>query len=260
MPARSLPDCRIMKTTSPIPLTLALTAILSLAGTSPVPAALLTTQHVDIGVADEEGLFLHWHDEDNAAEYAPGEAAAYIHPTAAQLTMPSNSAYSFIGAAPGESIWVLPQTQDPNLLFLGVGAEEADGIFETWNPGDSRGANTSGAWIELSLVSVSGPGHFSVWQNDGFGSPIVYMSTFEGGVGSADKLFIGEGGHAHYNWGFTELGAYEVVFQARAFIGGEEVTSQGTFVFTSVPEPGSIFLGAATGFGALLMRRRRRRS
>jgi hypothetical protein len=124
----------------------------------------LTTQHVDIGLGEGTSLELHWHDEDNDEEYEPSEAFAYIDPTYALNLRPAGSQWDFLGVSSGENIYILPQNQNPNLLFLGVGAEEVDpGTWAAWNPGDSRGgANSSQVWLRLSLVSVSGPGHFSV--------------------------------------------------------------------------------------------------
>jgi hypothetical protein len=36
--------------------------------------------------------------------------------------------------------------------------------------------------------------------------------TLSGG----NQLHVLEGGHSHYNWGFSELGTYDVVFEVSA--------------------------------------------
>jgi len=242
----------------PASLLLLFTAALTLSTSAQVA---LTTEHADIGLAEAGGLGLHWHDEDNDAEYEPDEAYALIDPVAARLTRPSGSQWDFLGTAAGNDIWVLPQSQNPNLPFLGVGAEDADpGTFDFWNPGDSRGANTSARWLEFSLVNVSGPGQFSLWQTDGFGGAVVFMSTFST-PGEGNRLFVQEGGHAHYNWGFTAEGTYDITFQVRGFIGGDEVTQQDTFTFSTVaiPEPSTYAL-LGLGLGVVWLAARRRRT
>jgi len=235
---------------------------LLLAGTCSLQAQVaLTTEHVDIGLAEGPGLGIHWHDEDNDLEYEPDGAYAFIDPVLALNTRPAASQWNFLGGTVGGNIWILPQTQNPNLLYLGVGAEEADaGTFDLWNPGDARGANNSARWLELSLVSVSGPGAFSVWQTDQFGSPIAYISTAETLTGG-NRLFVQEGGHSHYNWGFTSLGTYDVTFQVRGFIGGDEVTQQDIFTFSTsvIPEPSTYAL-LGLGLAAIILLRRRNKN
>ncbi len=51
------------------------------------------------------------------------------------------------------AFYVLPQTENVNLVHLGLGTEElASGIF----------VNDS---VTLRLAAVSGPGHFSIWKD-----------------------------------------------------------------------------------------------
>lgn len=217
----------------------------------------LTTEHVDIGLAEGSGLGLHWHDEDNAVEYEPNQAVAYIDPVEALagFTIPSTAEWDFLGGAHGGNIWVLPQSSDPNVLFLGIGAEDTPGgVFDLWNPGDSRGANTSARWIELSLLSYTGPGDFSMWQASG-PTPTAFMSTATI-LAEGNRFYVEEGGHDHVNWGFTALGTYDLTFQVRSFIGTTEVTDTAVFQFTSVPEP-SIFAFLMISAVAFLARRRR---
>lgn len=220
--------------------------------------AVLTTEHVDIGIAFAAGVWdLHLHQDIPDIEYATDEALLFVAPEA-KTVMPANPDFSFIGAAPGDDIWILPQNLNPSLLFLGIAGEEIEnGVFT--GP------------VTLSLVSLNGPGNFSVWQTDTFGSPTLFMSTADG-ISGADSLPVPIGSHAHYNMGFTQTGIYEVTLQASGNLtGGGTTTSAPTTYFFGVetmsvsvaaPEAGTLALSGAGLFGlaGLTAARRRRRT
>ena len=231
-------------------------------GTSSVHAAtLLTTGHADIGLAEGPGLSLHWHDEDNAIEYEPEDAAAFVNPDHAAVTRPSGSQWDFIGTPGGGTYYQLPENQNPNLPFLGIGAEDADsGAFGSWNPNDSRGANSDAVWFGLRLVAVTYGGSaispvFSLWKDDGFGDPVVWMTSSDG-IGSADLAYAID--HEHMNFAFSDPGVYTITFEAfaRDTDGTTVLTSsQGDYVFV-VPEPASGALLLLAGTMSLARRRR----
>ena len=166
-------------------------------------------------------------DGDRAIDFA--DALLYVNP-AAQWNSPSiPSAFAFIGAVPNETFWILPQSYDPNVLYLGFASDKAMTPAElaalaAWNPGDPRNsANVNGKWIRVQLVDVRGPagGHFSVWQTDDFGSPVAYISTYDGGITSQDVYHDLAGSHSHMNWGFTKPGLYEIDIQVSTYIVGQ---------------------------------------
>lgn len=223
----------------------------------------LQTGHADIGLAYEDGAWdLHVHDETNDTEYEPGGALLFVGPDA-KTVQPAGSQWEFLGAGAGNDLWVLPQNQNPNLLFLGVGTEEVEpGAFASYLETDPR-VNATAAWVRLTLRDVRGPGEFSVFQTDAFGNPIVWMSTADNGITDDDSLFISVGSHAHYNWTFTGVGLYEIDVEASAFLddglGGLTPTSSGvvTYYFgvetegddppggsvtTILPPPGGLYL------------------
>ena len=164
-------------------------------------------------------------------------------PTARSRSAPQ---WSFLGTA-GSSVWVLPQVQDPGLLFLGFGTEELEsGIF----------VNNE---VTLSLQGVRAPGQFSVFENDMFGNPTVFMNSGDGITG-ADSIVLQAGGHRHMNWAFSTPGTYEVDFEAAGtLVDGNVFTASGpityTFSVAAVPEPGSASLLALGGLGLLFARR-----
>jgi surface-anchored protein len=165
---------------------------------------LLTNQHVDVGIAFEDGAWdLHVHDETNDAEYDPGDAVLFVAKEAL-TSVPDDPLYGFLGRA-GRPVWIAPQVQDDSLLFLGIGAEEIpDGLFL-----DDT--------VRLTLVRKRGPGHFALFDNDAFGTPRVVMNTRDG-VDDNDGYNAIAGSHAHFNWAFSQPGIYRLWFVATAIL------------------------------------------
>jgi hypothetical protein len=192
---------------SPIRVTALAAALFAL--TAPVGAQVaITDVHVDIGLEQPSGDWgVHIHDEDNDEEYAPDAAYFLADPAFAGVTRPAGAQWDFLGGIGGDTIYVLPQGQQAGLPFLGFSAEEVTpGTFDSYFNSDSR-VNASARWIGWRITAVSGPGDFSIWQSGQFGTPTVWVSTAQGGLTSADTVFIQEGGHAHFNWGSSPLDA-----------------------------------------------------
>jgi len=171
------------------------------------------------------------HDEELDRELDPA-STTFVVKAEAQTTRPAGSQFDFIGTDAGKSIWLLPQVQNPNLLFGGVAAEEIEsGTFLKALESDPR-INATGEFVRVRLVGFSGPGEASVWANDVFGKPIVFVRTSDG-VGAQgtplDAFFAAPGAHQDYNWGFTAPGEYNFVFQATAKLpDGTEIQSEET--------------------------------
>jgi surface-anchored protein len=220
-------------------------ALLSLGLVSPALAqTTIWDHHVDIGIDYTilGGWDLHIHDEDDMVEYDPADAILGVGPQA-QQPRPAGAQFDFIGAGAGDPVWILPQVQDPALNFLGLAAEELDpdDLFEDWDP-DGAGGVASARWFQFDLVSVNGPGDFSVWLN---GGPSVAFAT-SNGITSADRAFVLAGGHTDYNWAFTQPGTYEVSFTATGMLAGGTLSTSApatyTFLVAAAPEPASLAL------------------
>jgi surface-anchored protein len=189
----------------------------------------ISSGHVDLGIAYESGNWdLHVHQEiPTEAEFEPHEVILQVG-AGAQTSIPANPNFSFLGNS-GDPIWILPKSEDPELLFLGIGAEELD-------PADWTGN------ITLSLGAVNGPGQFSIWDTDLFGNPLVLMNSGDG-IDATDRLEVIPGSHAHFFYGFSAPGDYSVTFQALGIFDGLETASGPvTYQFSVVPEPGAIAL------------------
>lgn len=213
------------------------------AGASVRSATPLTTGHADVGIGYESGAFnLHVHDEVNDIEYSPADALLVVRSAALQRSPGGD--YRFLGPV-GTPVWVLPKVQNPDLLFLGIGAEELA-------PADWMGT------LQFSLKSVSGPGSFYLWNSDAFGRPEVLMDSADG-IGPGDRTSVIPGSHAHLNWGFSEPGSYSIAFEAAGVhvMDGPQVSGPVAYHFQVVPEPGTLAL-TALGSGVLLLLIRRR--
>lgn len=169
------------------------------------------TEHVDIAVGYVNDQFVFTtNDEDNFVQYQPLDAVLLVN-RAGRTLRPAGSQWDFIGVPAGTPIWVGPQTQNRNTLYLGFSTESI-----------RNGPFTSP--IRLTLLNVQGPGQFSVWQNGSFGQPQVRMATADG-IGANDFIEALQGSHIHANWCMTAQGTYRITFKASGQIGSRTVES-----------------------------------
>jgi surface-anchored protein len=165
------------------------------------PLVVLDKGHVDVvDVAYEEGgLHLHIHDEtvEPGEERDPADVLLRVL-APAKTTIPADPAFSFLGRS-GDPVWILPQVENPDLLFAGLSTEELEaGVF-------------AGDQVTLKLCAVYGPGKVSVFTTDAFGSPAVVFNSRDG---LPDTGALPVAGHQHANWSFTAAGTYRFVFSA----------------------------------------------
>jgi surface-anchored protein len=183
------------KTALPVAAMLALSILTLSVPASATTRVNLDQGHVDvIGIAFENGAFdLHVHDEEHGVEYAPSEVNLVAKP-GSEIAVPDDPQYSFLGT-PGARAWVLPQVQDPELLWPGIGAEEIQpGVFK-----DDA--------LKVDVIGVTGPADVSVFTTDAFGAPTVLVDS---GNGLPDRINTSAGGHLHANWAFEAAGTYKV--------------------------------------------------
>jgi surface-anchored protein len=229
----------------PIALAVISAALLS----SVAHAATYTQGHGDFGAAYEDGTFdFHFHGEGATIDgtYREDEEFAIsdiivLASEESMITLPI--AFSPLGAEVGDTIWVLPEVQNLALPFLGLATEDLSG---------SEWGNIT--FTLDSVVSPSGTGDFALWQSGSFGEALVRMSTADPGV---DQVVLAPGSHAHYNWGFTEAGNWEIqITVSGTHITDGFVSATQTLSFQVIPEPSAVLLG---GFGLLGLAIRRRR-
>ncbi len=235
---------------------LAVVVLLSFVGD--VAAQLAYTEgHGDIGVGYEDTgsgfeLHPHWHlgpatvnggsVTDN--EYEASEIFAVVPDS--PVARPGGAQWDFLGVGSGQNLWILPQSQDPGVPFLGLATEELSGA--DWSTD-----------LTFSLSGFSGPGDFSLYATDGFGTPTAYWVTSDG-LAAGDAFAMAAGNHAHFNWAFTSQGSYalDITISGTHVTDGFQSATE-TFEFNVVPEPSTYMLFALAGMllaGRKLKRRR----
>lgn len=159
----------------------------------------LTTEHVDLWVVYQPDdptnkLALVIRDDDHRVAYRSNQVTLVVAETA-RWELPGD--FPPLGNA-GDPLWILPQTQDPRLLYLGLSTE-----------GVPTAVFPSG--LNFYLRAVQGPGYFFAWQS-GLGGLDVHWNSRDG-LDESDLIRFPAGSHSHWNFGFTTNGAYDLVFE-----------------------------------------------
>lgn len=201
-----------------------------------VSSVVISDAHVDCNISfDSVNKFsLGPRDADEGIQYSDSRAVLYGSPaTIRTRTGNEIGDFSFLGVNIGEHYWRLPQIQAVGQLFLGVAAYGvSNGELDSYDATvESNGRVTGvGTWSRVRLIGISGPGHFSGWQSGSEG-PKVFIASF-GGIQTSDCFWSLASGHAHYNWGFSKTGNYDIQFRIlghendNAATIGQEISSQ----------------------------------
>ena len=177
----------------------------------------MTRANIDMDYNDATGWDLGVHDEFHDIAYGADEVLFYANETARRL-VPDDPAFAFLGAAPGDTVWVLTAVFDPGRMSVGVSAESIeDGTFASYFEPDPR-VNATATWVKVTVKEVRGPGEVSVWQNDYQGNPVVWAATSQG-LDDSSAVFVISGRDEDYNWCFTQPGIYEIDVVASAYLG-----------------------------------------
>ncbi|AKK12071.1 choice-of-anchor M domain-containing protein [Corynebacterium uterequi] len=157
--------------------------------------------HVDMGPYLVEGGELDLLIRDDASAepvWRHPEDVVFEVGDAAGLTVPDDDNYSFIGAKPGENVWVVPQTEIAGVPWVG------------WNTQSPTIDGIVGSGVTLEFISHDGPGEHSVFlQSGGFAAPDVLWTQKDGG-----SIWVEPDTHTHANWVFTEPGSHAVTIRA----------------------------------------------
>ena len=183
-------------------------------------SAVIDTGHVDIGprmvdgqwsvaLRDDSGAHPVWRDPDRTVLRVSD---------AALMAAPTGSDYAFMGAQAGEQYYVVPQTQNPDVVWLG------------WNTQDPGVVSAIDRGATMSIGSVAGPGRTWMFLQDGtFGKPRLLV---DGQSGQAQDVWVDASTHVHANWVFTAPGVYTaaLTFSART-TDGRQVSASTTLRF-----------------------------
>jgi putative ABC transporter-associated repeat protein len=153
-------------------------------------ATIISSGHVDYASRIVGGALQSLVGDDSSGTKVyrePASTVLWLKP-AARVTLPAG--FGQVGAA-GSTVWQIPQTQNPDLVWLG------------WNTEALNSGNTAGP-VRWTIDEIEGPGRVSVYLSGAFGG--VQQTIFAGG-GSYD---IPLGVHAHANWAFSAEGVYRI--------------------------------------------------
>lgn len=154
--------------------------------------------HVDFGPTLATGAWrMQLHDDTGDTSYwrNPEDVVIWLNDDAI-IDMPDDDAYGFIGERPGTPLYVVPQTQNPDVAWVGWNTQEP-GVMERLRGG-----------MTLSLDGVDGPGALDVYlENGNFGAPTEVWSSRRP---YPQASFIETNMHTHVNWVFHAPGVYRV--------------------------------------------------
>ncbi|MBL9175579.1 MAG: choice-of-anchor M domain-containing protein [Verrucomicrobiales bacterium] len=197
------------------------------------PRVLLTRQHVDLRIRYAPGttneLFLVAHDSDGATNYASTNVLLVAR-APSEIILPDG--FPELGEA-GSPFWILPASQDPELLYLGVSGEGLPG-------------GTFESPLRVRLTGVRSAGDFKAWQFESDGTLKMFLDSANG-LGPEDAIPVLVGGHGHYNWGFSSNGFCEVTFRVEGRLAGAStnlLAAETPFLFAVEPMPDGIPLPA----------------
>ena len=206
-------------------------------------ASEISVGHVDLGPRLIDGQWRAGlrHDAESGAVWRdPNQTVLRVN-DAAIMTAPDSADYPFLADVAGKPVYVVPQTQNPGVVWLG------------WNTQDPAVTATIDRGLTMRVGPVSGPGRAWLFLQSGtFGKPLLLADS---GAAPGD-VWIDSGTHVHANWAFSAPGTYTATV---TFLGtttaGEAVAASTTLRFavgdaTSASEALAMAAPAASGSGS----------
>ena len=182
-------------------------------------ASEIAVGHVDLGPRLIDGQWRAGlrHDAESGAVWRdPNQTVLRVN-DAAIMTAPDSADYPFLADVAGKPVYVVPQTQNPSVVWLG------------WNTQDPAVTATIDRGLTMRVGPVSGPGRAWLFLQSGtFGKPLLLADS---GAAPGD-VWIDSGTHVHANWAFSAPGTYTATV---TFLGtttaGEAVSASTTLRF-----------------------------
>ena len=182
-------------------------------------ASEISVGHVDLGPRLIDGQWRAGlrHDAESGAVWRdPNQTILRVN-DAAIMTAPDSADYPFLADVAGKPVYVVPQTQNPSVVWLG------------WNTQDPAVTATIDRGLTMRVGPVSGPGRAWLFLQSGtFGKPLLLADS---GAAPGD-VWIDSGTHVHANWAFSAPGTYTATV---TFLGtttaGEAVSASTTLRF-----------------------------
>ena len=206
-------------------------------------ASEISAGHVDLGPRLIDGQWRAGlrHDAESGAVWRDPNQTVLRVSDAAIMTAPDSTDYPFLADVAGKPVHVIPQTQNPSVVWLG------------WNTQDPAVTATIDRGLTMRVGPVSGPGRAWLFLQSGtFGKPLLLADS---GAAPGD-VWIDSGTHVHANWAFSAPGTYTatVTFLGTTTV-GEAVNASTTLRFAvgdaaSASEALAMAAPAASGSGS----------
>ena len=212
-------------------------------------ASEISVGHVDLGPRLIDGQWRAGlrHDAESGAVWRDPNQTVLRVGDAAIMTAPDSADYPFLADVAGKPVYVVPQTQNPSVVWLG------------WNTQDPAVTATIDRGLTMRVGPVSGPGRAWLFLQSGtFGKPLLLADS---GAAPGD-VWIDSGTHVHANWAFSAPGTYTATV---TFLGtttaGEAVNASTTLRFAvgdaasasealAMAAPSASASGSGSGSGA----------
>ena len=182
-------------------------------------ASEISAGHVDLGPRLIDGQWRAGlrHDAESGAVWRDPNQTVLRVSDAAIMTAPDSADYPFLADVAGKPVHVIPQTQNPSVVWLG------------WNTQDPAVTATIDRGLTMRIGPVCGPGRAWLFLQSGtFGKPLLLADS---GAAPGD-VWIDSGTHVHANWAFSVPGTYTATV---TFLGtttaGEAVNASTTLRF-----------------------------
>ena len=179
----------------------------------------ISVGHVDLGPRLIDGQWRAGlrHDAESGAVWRDPNQTVLRVSDAAVMTAPDSADYPFLADVAGKPVYVVPQTQNPNVVWLG------------WNTQDPAVTATIDRGLTMRVGPVSGPGRAWLFLQSGtFGKPLLLADS----SAAPGDVWIDSGTHVHANWAFSAPGTYTATV---TFLGtttsGEAVAASTTLRF-----------------------------
>lgn len=191
------------------------------------PPEVLKAVHTDVLHTTYDGAALRLSTRIGTGDYREADPAGLIFNLedkgSAKVELPDLPAFAFLGV-PGDSVWIAPESQDPELIWPG------------WDTETIPAGSLKDDLVDLTLVDAQGPGAVEVFFNyDEFTGAVPRLFS------SVDPAFRTlrqpVGRHVHANWSFSQLGTYKLTFQASATTAAGAAVTSGPIEYTFVVGP-----------------------
>lgn len=209
----------------------------------------LSSGHVDIWEVHYDAsttpveFALHVHDDEAGVHYEPADVLLQVNESS-YFTAPSA-----LNSILGNSAYILPASQEPDMLYGGVSSVGSLGVFQ-----NNR--------FTLQMVSAgsANPGNFVLYRFGGSGNLQIGLQAV-GSTMDVREFTVPVNGHEHWNWGFSHPGIYTFEMKALGVLTADLSvldTPVELFTFVVIPEPTTNVLLVMGWVAAAVSRKRKK--